>query len=115
MNSRALLLLLFVSACGGIDDTLDDGGAGGGSPATGGGGGGSSACTDTWSGYGATFFSATCSTCHHHTGQYATQASVQAALSSIRSEISSGKMPEGMSLSTSERARILAYLGCGAP
>lgn len=40
---------------------------------------------------------------------------MQASLTRIESEISSGKMPEGTTLSTAEKSRVLAWLGCGAP
>lgn len=71
--------------------------------------------TDTWANYGQAFFTTTCRTCHEHTNQFGTQAAVLASLNSIESEISSGKMPEGTTLSASDKARVLAWLSCGAP
>jgi hypothetical protein len=71
--------------------------------------------TDTYASYGQAFFTTSCRTCHEHTNQFGTQAAVLASLTSIESEISSGKMPEGTSLSASEKARVLAWLSCGAP
>lgn len=70
---------------------------------------------DTYASYGQTFIDSQCRTCHQHSSQYGTQAAVQASLTRIESEISSGKMPEGTTLSTAEKSRVLAWLGCGAP
>jgi hypothetical protein len=128
MDRRTTLLwLALFSSCGGLDASqLSDGGGtatgggsasaggGGGSVATGGGGGSASTCTDTWAAYGETFFVTNCSSCHEHTGQFS-QAAVQASLASIVSQIDRGRMPQGFSLSTAEKARVLAYLACGAP
>jgi len=120
---RVAVLVVLLSACGGVDDLLDAGtgggsGGGGTSVSTGGGAGGGSSsatCTDTFAAYGQGFFATYCTACHHHSGDFSTQATVQASLSSIRSEISTGKMPEGTSLSSTEKARVLAWLNCGAP
>ncbi len=70
-------------------------------------------CGDTWADYGQPFFANVCASCHEHTGQFGTQASVQSQLNRIKSEISSGAMPEGGGLTSGQRARILAYLNCG--
>ncbi len=99
--------MLSCSACGG----LDGGSADGGGFATGGGSG--AACTDTWAGYGAAFFSNHCSNCHHHAGQFTTPVSV--LNSTVKSYIRLGAMPQDYSLPGEEKARILAYLACGAP
>jgi hypothetical protein len=108
MNLRLALLsvVVFLSACGGVDETLTDGGSSTG-------GLGSASCTDSWSGYGATFFASRCASCHHHAGQFTTAASVRSAL--VEADISNGSMPQGAALSAAEKARVLAYLGCGAP
>ena len=68
-------------------------------------------CSDTWSGYAQSFFSTRCASCH---SQFGTQASVQSYASAINSEISTGRMPQGSSLSSSEKTRILDWLVCGA-
>lgn len=70
---------------------------------------------DTYTSYGKAFIATNCQSCHEHASQFGTQAAVQASATSMESEISSGKMPEGISLSTTERARVIAWLGCGAP
>jgi hypothetical protein len=93
------LSLLALTACGSANTTGGDGGT----------------CSDTWSGYGQAFFATNCSSCHQHTSQFTTQASVQSELSSIESRITSGSMPQGISLSSSARSQIEAYLNCGAP
>jgi len=95
------LVVPFVSGCGPMDDTALDVSADGG-------------CSDTWSGYGQTFFSGTCAgSCHG--AKYTSQAKVQGARSAITSEISRGRMPTDQALSAQERSRVLAYLSCGAP
>ena len=95
-------LVLFFTGCGAVDTTV----ASGVDAAT---------CTDTWSGYGESFFSSTCSSCHEHGNDFTSQLAVQADRSQIRSQISSGRMPEGTTLSSTAKARILLYLDCGAP
>lgn len=102
----AAVALFFLAACGlDVGETTD---ADGGTSSL-------SSCTDTWAGYGQGFFVSSCRTCHEHASQFGTQASVQAARSEISREISTGAMPEGSALSASAKARILAYLSCGAP
>jgi|APLak6261671146_1056082.scaffolds.fasta_scaffold28941_2 hypothetical protein len=71
--------------------------------------------TDTYTSYGQAFLTTTCRSCHEHASQFSTQAAVQASLTQLEAEISSGKMPEGTSLTTAERTRVLTWLGCGAP
>ena len=107
-----LVFLVLYTSCGGVDTS-----GLGLSSGTGGGGGSSvpDCGADTWSSYGGSFFASQCSSCHTHSGQFTTQASVQSASSRIASEISSGRMPEGGGLSSTERQRILDYLACGAP
>lgn len=106
MKRFVIFALLFgLYACGPLDDTP---GSSTGTISTDGG------CSDTWSGYGSSFFSTSCAGgCHG--GQYANQSSVKAAQSRISSEISSGRMPQGGSLSASSKSRILTYLSCGVP
>lgn len=70
---------------------------------------------DTYASYGQTFMDSQCRTCHQHASQYGTQAAVQASLTKIEAEISSGKMPEGTTLSSAEKTRVLGWLSCGAP
>lgn len=74
-----------------------------------------STLTDTWSTYGQGFFSTHCTTWHEHSTDFATQGSVINQLERIESEISSGRMPEDTVLSSTEKARVLAWLSCGAP
>lgn len=70
---------------------------------------------DTYANYGQTFIDSQCRTCHQHASQYGTQAAVQASLTKLEAEISSGKMPEGTTLSSAEKTRVLGWLSCGAP
>lgn len=98
-------LLLAFAGCGGIngiDSSLTSSGID------------AAACTDTWADYGQGFFASNCDSCHQHSGQFASQGSVQASLSSIRSQLSTGRMPQGISLTSAERSRVLLYLDCGA-
>jgi len=99
MNRSLLaLFLLTFTACGGSTTTTD-----------------CSTMTDTYASYGATFLSSNCRTCHEHTSQFSTQALVQASLTSLEVQISTGQMPEGATLSSTEKAKVLAWLECGAP
>lgn len=101
MRRRIFLLLipLFpLCACGPVDDTtpfVSDGG-----------------CTDTWNGYGQSFFSGSCVSCHQ---AYSSHQTVQSASSQLASTISSGKMPKNSALTSSEKSRAIIYLRCGAP
>jgi cytochrome c553 len=98
LSKLALLLAALLPFACGTDlttSTVSDGGS----------------CSDTWSGYAQSFFSTRCASCH---GQFGSQASVLSYASAINSEISSGRMPEGSSLSSSEKTRILDWLVCGA-
>ena len=117
-----LLWLTVFSSCGNVSQTSDGGGtttevgsAADGSVATErDGGGGATTCSDTWAGYAEPFFLTNCESCHEHMGQFS-QAAVQASVASLVSQIERGRMPLGFSLSTDEKARVLAYLACGAP
>lgn len=114
---RFLLLgcLALASACGGIDDSGAATTSGTAGTTTGTGGGtATSTCADTWASYGASFFSTNCRSCHTHTADFATQSSVQTQASRISAVINSGSMPEGSTLSATDKARVLAYLSCGA-
>jgi hypothetical protein len=98
LRLTALLLMLALSfSCGSstTDIPASDGGV----------------CSDTWSSYGQLFFSQYCSECHT---QYGSQSTVLASASAISSQISSGRMPQSGSLSAAEKARVLAWLSCGA-
>ncbi len=111
------------STTGGSGAGGSTGGSGtsGGGTGTGGGSGsgstgGSSACTtDTWSNYAGGFFDNYCAQCH--SGEYDSNnyQNVSANESRIASYISSGRMPQGTRLSSSEKSRILKWLSCGAP
>jgi hypothetical protein len=110
--SLALVVTLLSAGCG-DDDSYT--GAGGG---TGGGDGGTGpdfdagACVDTWANFGATFFSDSCASCHGASGSHA---SVTGAANTLAWVISSETMPPGGGVSSSERARAVLYLRCGAP
>jgi len=107
MRLTVLLVgVLFLSGCGGLEDPN-------GLPPGGGTGGDGGSCGDTWASYGSGFFNSYCAHCHF--SQFGTVANVRASSSSISSDISSGRMPRGSGLSSTDRTRILAYLGCGAP
>ena len=96
---RLVILLFLLAACGAATTTAGE-------------------CTDTqdtWTSYGSAFFASQCRSCHQHAAQFGTQASVQASLNQLASEISSGKMPQGAALSTAEKTRVLGWLACGAP
>lgn len=108
---RILMLAAFTLAACGVDSTEDVTSATATQATTTSDAG--SACGDTWSSYGSAFFAASCKRCHP--AQYQTQASVKSSLSRVTSEISRGSMPEGVALSATEKARVLAYLRCGAP
>lgn len=105
-------------ADGGVRDggTVADGGVrdggvrDGGTVADGGvrDGGTTTACADTWNNYAHGFFNSYCNGCH----SFPTAASVRGSTS--QSRISSGNMPRGTSLSSTTRARILAWFACGA-
>jgi hypothetical protein len=71
--------------------------------------------TDTYANYGQSFISTSCRSCHQHSSQFGTQAAVVSSLSSIEAQINSGRMPQGLSLSATERSRVLGWLSCGAP
>jgi hypothetical protein len=68
-------------------------------------------CTDTWTSYAEAFFSDTCSDCHTFATTYS---GVTAKAAKIREKIASGEMPQDAILSAAERARILAWIDCGA-
>ena len=72
----------------------------------------SSTATDTWSNYGQSFFSTNCTRCH---SQFGSQSNVVNEVSAIEQAISNGNMPEGGSLGSEDKTRILNYLACGAP
>lgn len=96
--------------CSGPDPSVADGGVDAG---TGGGTDAGVACTpDTWASYGESFFASTCSGCHP---QYSTRPDVVSSRSNITSRINSGSMPQGSTLSSAEKTRILRYLNCGVP
>lgn len=90
------------------------GSAGGGTAGGGTGGGAANACAtnpDTFANFGRTFFATKCASCHHHTGEFTTPASIT---SSSRSRISSGNMPKSpTTITAAEKARVLAWYDCG--
>jgi hypothetical protein len=90
------------------------GSAGGGTAGGGTGGGAANACAtnpDTFANFAGNFFATKCASCHHHTGEFTTPASI---LSTSRSRISSGNMPRlPTTITAAERARVLAWYDCG--
>ena len=59
-------------------------------------GGGSGTCTDTWTNYAASAFATNCVSCHSHNhSDLSSYSTVHGELSSIKSRINSGSMPEG--------------------
>jgi len=99
---------------GGTGGGAAGGGTAGGRAGGSAGGGSAGTCAtnpDTWANYAQTFFATKCASCHHHTGQFTTPSQV---LSSSRSRISSGNMPQfPTTLTSAERARILSWYDCG--
>ncbi len=91
------------------------GGGGGGTPDAGTGGGGGSCTSDTYSGWAGTFFSNHCNRGGCHGSSEFTASDCRSRTSTIASYISSGSMPRGETLSSSDRSRILTWLNCGAP
>jgi hypothetical protein len=77
------------------------------------------ACTtDTWGNYADTFFQSNCTTgCHNHVfgSSSPNYNSVKSNAATISSRISSGNMPQGAKLSSSDKTRILKWLSCGEP
>lgn len=70
-------------------------------------------CTpDTWSNFGEGFFQSTCSGCHP---VFSNVANVRARRPEITSRIETGNMPQGRTLTTAQKDRVLEWLGCGAP
>lgn len=106
---RLLFVVFFLAGCGVGTDTL-------GADPTATNASASTSCTstDTWASYGQSFFATNCRTCHEHTSQFSTQASVANSLARIKAEISSGAMPPG-GLNSTAKQRILAYLACDVP
>ena len=100
---------------GGIGGGSAGGGSAGGGGAGGGtGGGAANACAsnpDTFANYAGAFFAAKCASCHHHSGEFTTPASIT---SNCRSRIASGNMPKLPTfLTAAERTRVLAWIDCG--
>ncbi len=74
---------------------------------------GSTSCTpDTYTSWAHSFFTAHCIGCH--SGEF-TASDARSRATSIASYISSGSMPRGETLSSSDKNRILTWLRCGAP
>lgn len=96
MNRLILCATLLLAGCGGVDSTTCE-------------------STDTYASHGAAFLAANCRTCHEHASQFTNQTQVASAAANLRLEISTGRMPEGATLSATEKARVLAWLACGAP
>jgi len=73
-------------------------------------------CNDTWANFAKASFASNCVSCHSgfHSA-FASYANVNADRSSIKSRIVSGSMPQGGWASPADKARVLAWLACGAP
>ena len=67
---------------------------------------------DTWANFAQAFFSNNCTNCHQHTFEFSSVAAVNSNRSGISSRISSGNMPQGHSLSSSDKQRIVKWLSC---
>jgi hypothetical protein len=91
--------------------------AGSGRPDAGSTDAGSSSCTsDTWAGFAQSFLQNNCTGCHNHSfGNTVSYNTVKSEASSLASRIRSGNMPPGGGLNSSDKSRILTWLGCGAP
>lgn len=106
---KVLFVVFFLAGCGvGIDPLGTDSTSTTSSAST------SCTSTDTWASYGQSFFTANCRSCHEHTSQFSTQASVANSLARIKAEISSGAMPPS-GLGSADKQRILGYLACDVP
>ena len=68
---------------------------------------------DTWNSYAGNFFASNCVSCHGE--DLATYTNVSGSAKAITRAISSGQMPANKTLAAAEKARILAWLACGAP
>ena len=106
----AFLLSVVLLACG------SDAGSDGGTSLS------SGACppgsTLTYASFGQAFVSEHCGECHsgRESPTLKTQAQVQANANKIyREAVSSSRMPEGASLSASQRQQLGEWLTCGAP
>ena len=87
------------------------GGSGGG--AGGGSGGGSGTCSQhTWASDVGNAFSNECGGCH---GWASSQSTVKGSISSIKSRINSGSMPQGGWNNSSDKTLILNWITCGEP
>ncbi len=94
-------------SCGEIMPPPPDAGVDAGTPDS-----GTTSCTDSWSNYGHAFMTQHCTGCHSSYGSYST---VSANASRIRSQVSSGRMPRGSTLPSSERTRFISWIDCGLP
>jgi len=86
---------------------IPDAGTGG----TGGGGSSSSCTSDTWSNFEGNWFAANCARCH---GWASSHTAVASRASANISWISNNSVPPSSSVSASDKARVLQWLGCGA-
>ena len=93
---RLVILFVLLASCGGVTTATGD-------------------CADTYSDFGSGFLATNCRSCHQHSSQFGTQTSVQLSANQLSSEINSGRMPQGIAITAADRARVLAWLACGAP
>ena len=68
--------------------------------------------TDKWSGWPSSFMSNNCAGCHGFASSYS---GVSQNAGNCNSDIQSGRMPQGGSLSDADKNRIVLWLSCGLP
>lgn len=69
---------------------------------------------DRWSTSVQSIVSTNCASCHTHQS-YSNYSSVAADASAIASAVSSGRMPQGTSLSAADKEALVQWAVCGAP
>jgi len=89
------------------------GGSSGGAGGAGGAGGGTACTTDAWPGWPLTWFNSRCANCHG--SEFASVTTVRSKKLSLVSRINSGNMPQGSSVTASDKTRIVTWLNCGSP
>lgn len=106
-----VLLVAALASCGGeapsAEPTQDAG------TTTAGDAGGAPCTPDTWSDFAKSFFVTNCDYCHGH--DFASGVGAVQADPRVQSYISSGRMPQGTSLSSTDKSRILIWINCGYP
>ncbi len=77
---------------------------------------GAAACTTkTYANFGQAFFGTNCNGCHTlGLPRLTTQSAIKVNLASIKSDISSGRMPKGLPLTAQQKTDVQEWLNCGA-